>query len=234
MDTSSVSVNDLAKACAHSSEAEEWEEFLRRCVPLASLVALRVSRLWLNGSSPATVDDIVQEVFLKLCERERRILRDFVPRGEDSFLGLLRIVSASVANDYFRRMHSQKRGGKVVTTALVEDAAPLPSSGASQAAQMRRSVLLSELDGMLRSAPEAIGERDRSLFWLYYLQGLTAEEIARLPVAGLTAKGVESVLRRVTRWLREEIAGSGPVDRSESGQERQPFRKRNVTPISDT
>jgi DNA-directed RNA polymerase specialized sigma24 family protein len=99
---------------------------------------------------------------------------------------------------------------------------------------MRRSVLLSELDGMLRSAPEAIGERDRSLFWLYYLQGLTAEEIARLPVAGLTAKGVESVLRRVTRWLREEIAGSGPVDRSESGQERQPFRKRNVTPISDT
>ena len=234
MDMSSIPVNDLAKACAHSSDAVEWEEFLRRCAPLASLVALRVSRLWMSSPSPATVDDIVQEVFLKLCERERRILRDFEPRGEDSFLGLLRIVSASVANDYFRRMYSKKRGGKVVTTPLSEDAVPLSPAGASQATQMRRSVLFSELDRMMRSAPEVIGERDRALFWLYYLQGLTAEEIARLPVAGLTAKGVESVLRRVTRWLREEIERRRPEDQTESGQGKQPFHERNVAPISDT
>jgi DNA-directed RNA polymerase specialized sigma24 family protein len=84
---------------------------------------------------------------------------------------------------------------------------------------MRRSVLLSELDRKLRSAPDVFGERDRALFWLYYLQGLTAEEIARLPVVGLTAKGVESVLRRVTRWLREEIERRRPEDQTESGQE---------------
>ena len=234
MDMSSISVNNLAKACAHSSDAVEWEEFLRRCTPLASLVALRVSRLWMSSPSPATVDDIVQEVFLKLCERERRILRDFEPRGEDSFLGLLRIVSASVANDYFRRISSQKRGGKVVTTTLTEDAATRPAAGASQAAQMRRTVLLSELDRMLRSAPEVIGERDRALFWLYYLQGLTAEEIARLPVAGLTAKGVESVLRRVTGWLRKEIERRRPEDQNESGQGKKPFCERNVAPIPDT
>jgi DNA-directed RNA polymerase specialized sigma24 family protein len=84
---------------------------------------------------------------------------------------------------------------------------------------MRRSVLLSELDRKLRSAPDVFGERDRVLFWLYYLQGLTAEEIARLPVVGLTAKGVESVLRRVTRWLREEIERRRPEDQTESGQE---------------
>jgi RNA polymerase sigma factor (sigma-70 family) len=218
MDMSSTSVNDLAKACAHSSDAVEWEEFLRRCAPLASLVAWRVSRLWMSSSSPATVDDIVQEIFLKLCERERRILREFEPRGEDSFLGLLRIVSASVANDYFRRISSQKRGGNVVTTPLGEDTVSLPTGGVSQAAQMRRSVLLAELDRMLRSAPEVIGDRDRALFWLYYLQGLTAEEIARLPVSGMTAKGVESALRRVTRWLREEIVRRRPQDQIVSGQ----------------
>jgi len=105
MDGFSTSVNDLAKSCAQSASAAEWEEFLRRCLPLASLVALRVSRLWLNTPSPSAVDDIVQEVFLKLCEQERRILRDFEPRGEDSFLGLLRIVTASVGNDYFRRLY---------------------------------------------------------------------------------------------------------------------------------
>jgi len=83
MNDAHTSVNDLAKACARSVDAAEWQEFVRRCMPLASLVALRVSRMWVSDPSPATVDDIVQEVFLKLCEQERRILRDFEPRGVD-------------------------------------------------------------------------------------------------------------------------------------------------------
>jgi RNA polymerase sigma-70 factor (ECF subfamily) len=217
MNESSVSVNELAQACAHSADAAEWEEFLRRCAPLASLVALRISRMWANSPSPAVVDDIVQEVFLKLCEQERRILRDFEPRGEDSFLGLLRTVSASVANDYYRRQYSAKRGGKVVTMPLIEDAAPFPAARTNESAEMHRSVLYAQLDQKLRSAPEVIGERDRSLFWLYYLQGFTAEEIARQPGAGLTAKGVESALRRVTIWLRGEIERPEPERRAESG-----------------
>lgn len=216
MDGFRTSVNDLAKACANSADAAEWEEFLRRCTPLASLVALRVSRMWVSGSPPSMVDDIVQEVFLKLCEQERRILRAFEPRGEDSFLGLLRIVSGSVANDYFRRMYSTKRGGKAVTASLNEDAVPSPASGAPHAAQMQRSVLLVELDQKLRSAPEVISGRDRTLFWLYYRQGLTAEEIAGLSGAGLTAKGVESALRRVATWLRGEVERRRPGTRRSS------------------
>ncbi|MGO9337094.1 MAG: RNA polymerase sigma factor [Terracidiphilus sp.] len=209
MNDSRTTVNDLAKACAHSADAAEWEEFVARCMPLASLVALRVSRMWVSGPSPTTVDDIVQEVFLKLCEQQRRILRDFEPRGEDSFLGLLRIVAASVANDYFRRTHSTKRGGKVVTMSLTDEDAQSPAVGARPAARIEQSALYAQLDEKLRSAPESIGERDRALFWLYYRQGYTAEEIARLSAAGLTAKGVESALRRVTMWLRDQVGSKG-------------------------
>jgi len=156
------------------------------------------------------VDDIVQDVFLKLCEQERRILRNFEPRGEDSFLGLLRLVTASVANDYFRRHYSAKRGGKVVTSQLNEEAGPSTMAGAHPAAEMQKSVLLAQMDQMLRAAPEAVGERDRSIFWLYYLQGFTAEEIAGLDGAGLSAKGVESALRRTANWLRNEVARRNP------------------------
>jgi RNA polymerase sigma-70 factor, ECF subfamily len=210
------SVNDLARACSRSADAAEWEEFVRRCTPLASLVALRVSRLWLNGPSPAAVDDIVQEVFLKLCEQERRILADFEPRGEDSFLGLLSMVAASVANDYFRRLYSAKRGGKVVINALGEDEAPMSAASSRPAAQMQRSALLAQLDEKLRSAPEIVGERDRAFFWLYYREGFTAEEIAGLPGAGLTAKGVESALRRITLWLRGEVEARKLEEAAES------------------
>jgi RNA polymerase sigma-70 factor (ECF subfamily) len=159
----------------------------------------------MNTSSPAMVDDIAQEVFLKLCDQERRILRDFEPRGEDSFLGLLRLVSTSVANDYFRRLYSAKRGGKVVTSALDEDVAPSLGVSVQQAGAMHQSVLHAQLDQMLRSAPDSISGRDRSIFWLYYLQGFTAGEIAGLGNGELTPKGVESALRRVANWLRGEL-----------------------------
>lgn len=206
MNMSRAPVNELVRACAQSSNAGEWAEFLGRCAPVAALVAIRVARMWQGGSvAPSTVDDIVQEVFVKLCEHERRILQDFRPRGEDSFLALLRVITASVANDYFRRSFSEKRGGKAVTTAFDEE--PLIGGPISPAreSEVQRVVLFSEIDSKLNRAPGATAARDRILFWLYYLQGLTAEEIAALPGWELTAKGVESALRRITAWLRKEF-----------------------------
>ena len=84
---------------------------------------------------------------------------------------------------------------------------------------MQRAVLFAELDRMLRAAPGAAAERDRTLFWLYYLQGLTADEIAALPGSELSAKGVESALRRVTTWLRKEMKARKPEHQTEPAGE---------------
>ncbi len=217
MSYSRISVNELAQVCANSADAAEWEEFLRRTTPLASLVVSRIARLWVTASTPAMIDDIVQEVFLKLCEQERRILREFTPRGEDSFLGLLRIVAASVANDYFRRLRSTKRGGKVVITGLAWEFVPGDTNGGAK--RMQKLVLLSQLDQLLRGAPEDVSERDRNLFWLYYLQGLTAVEIASLPGIALSAKGVESALRRISGWLRHQTGVRRPAEAFDHARE---------------
>lgn len=206
MDMSRAPVNELARACAHSADTGEWAEFLGQCAPVATLVAVRVARMWQGGSAAkSAVDDIVQEVFLKLCEQERRILREFKPRGDNSFLALLRVVAASVANDYFRRHYSEKRGGKVVTMVLEDDPSTVVPLASNKAADVHRAVLFSELDHKLRDAKGQTATRDRTIFWLYYLQGLTADEIAALPGSELTAKGVESALRRITSWLRKEL-----------------------------
>jgi DNA-directed RNA polymerase specialized sigma24 family protein len=90
-----------------------------------------------------------------------------------------------------------------------EPTSPVPVS-AENSAGMQKAVLFKELDEKLRSAPGASAERDRTIFWLYYLQGLTADEIAALPDTELSAKGVESALRRVTSWLRTELTTGKP------------------------
>jgi RNA polymerase sigma-70 factor (ECF subfamily) len=218
MDTLSAPVNELARTCARSADTAVWGEFLGRCAPVAALVAARVARVWHGRPSAAVVDDIVQEVFVKLCEQERRILRDFRPRGEDSFFALLRVVTASVANDYFRRQHSEKRGGKVVTMVLDDDSIVVPVAPEKDT-EIQRAVLFSELDHKLRSVSGATAERDRTIFWLYYLQGLTADEIAELPGSDLSAKGVESALRRITTWLRKQMEPRKPDGPIETARE---------------
>jgi RNA polymerase sigma-70 factor (ECF subfamily) len=166
------------------------------------MVAGRITRMWTGTATPSIVDEIVQEVFLKMCEQERRILREFKPQGDDSFLALLRVITGSVANDHFRRQRSEKRGGKVVTLAIDEEIA---QPVAREQGGMQKAVLFAELDRMLLSATGPSAQRDRTIFWMYYRQGLTADEIAALPGSELSAKGVESVLRRVILWLRKEM-----------------------------
>jgi RNA polymerase sigma-70 factor (ECF subfamily) len=49
-------------------------------------------------------------------------------------------------------------------------------------------------------------ERNTRIFWLHYRVGLSARNIADLPGIGLTTKGVESILLRITKELRERMA----------------------------
>ncbi|MFT4113228.1 RNA polymerase sigma factor [Silvibacterium sp.] len=193
-----MTANDLALRCAAGAKAEEWQEFVRRFARPIARSVLRVARQW-GESSAATVDDIVQDVFLKFCEDDRRLLRDFEPRYPDSFLSYARVISAAVANDHFRRKNTQKRGDGQVEEDLTEFHAPV----FSEAEWMERSILLGEIDQLLDSYSGGVtGRMHRTIFWLYYQQGMTANAIAAQPGISLSVKGVESALHRMLAFLR--------------------------------
>ena len=201
--------NRLARICAYSAEAPEREQFVRIVSPVVSLAARRVSAVWGDPSS-ATVSEIVQEVFLKLCEDERRILREFEDRGNDSFLKLLRMITASVGTDHFRRVRAEKRGGRSQSVPLEPHISADDVSDSKATDAVEWPSLIAQLDGLLKLYPKTVSTRDRNLFWLYYRQGLTADAISRIPAIDLSPKGVESALLRLTRLLRETIVNGKP------------------------
>lgn len=205
----STIANRLARICAHSAQAPEWEQLVRLVTPGVALAARRVGSIW-GDESASTVNEIVQEVFLKLCENNRRILRDFDDRGQNSFARLLRRVTASVATDYFRRVQADKRGGRVRAIHIHNPRISEEISDVSSAEAVQLPTLIAQLDGLLLLYPEAVSVRDRELFWLYYRQGLTADAIARIPSIGLTPKGVESALSRLNQLLRNTILYGKP------------------------
>ena len=204
-----IAANRLARICAYSTKAPEWEEFVRLVTPVVAVTARRVSQLW-SDESGATVSEIVQEVFLKLCEDERRILREFEDRGNDSFLKLIRMITASVATDHFRRTRAEKRGGRIGAVPLESVHIEKELSDGESIRAVEWPTLMAQLDGLLRLYPDTVSTRDRNLFWMYYMHGMTAESIARIPTIGLGAKGVESALLRLVRLLRLTIANGKP------------------------
>jgi RNA polymerase sigma-70 factor (ECF subfamily) len=194
--------------CSEAGEIEAWEEFVRRFHRLIAAVVLRTAGR-LGDCSAQTVDDLIQDTYLKLCSDNFRLLRDFDQRHPDAFLGFVRVVAANVARDHFKGTHSKKRGAGR-TESISENLAPVSGEGCVGSPKaIERAVLIDEVRRHLElctSGPDQ--DRNARIFWLYYRTGLSAGAIASLPGIGLTTKGVESLIQRTTRDLRRRMAAS--------------------------
>jgi RNA polymerase sigma-70 factor (ECF subfamily) len=159
------------------------------------------------------LDDLVQETYLKICADECRLLRAFIPQQPGSAFGFLKVVAASVASDFFKSRLAGKRAPEATADSVEEISDPTPEYPKRTLNPTEREVLIGQIDRKLKAIVPA-GEllRARTVFWLYYRSGFTASAIASLPTLNLTTKGVESLLLRLTRLVRENLSNTGDTD----------------------
>ena len=207
MDPQKLTAQELVQLCLETNDEALWVEFVRRYRPLISgVIAKRYRRHTLTLPSPALIDDLTQDTYVKICANEFRALRTFDYRHENALLGFLKVVASNVVEDYVRRMYSEKHGSgnEDLDIEQVTSMQPACSGGAENA---EGKILMEEIKKCLQEqASEANFTRDYAIFWLYYRHGLTAKAIAELPSIRLTVKGVESTLLRLTRAVRAKLA----------------------------
>jgi RNA polymerase sigma-70 factor (ECF subfamily) len=200
-----MSGEQLVGACAEGNDGAAWDEFVSRFHRPISLSIIRTAYQW--GEIPQqAVDDLVQDTYLKLCANKCHQLLEFSAKHPDAILGYIKTIAVNVARDYFKSQHSQKRGAGEVGQ-IAEDADPKAApTGPGGHEAIEREVLFKQIDECIESCLEGPDrDRDRTIFWLYYQQGMTAKDIAALPTIDLSDKGVESVIVRVVRILRERV-----------------------------
>lgn len=208
---SSLSAVGLVQKCAHSKDADAWRELVRRFHPVIAAAVLRTARWWCEPSRQL-VDDLIQDTYFKLCNDDCRLLRSFHPEHSNSIYGFLQVMAANVVHDHFKAERAGKRGAGRHTESLSERVQSEPRArvtAAGGSGAMERQILLRQIDEVLThltAGPEQT--RNRMIFFLYYRQGLTANEIASLPLR-LTTKGVESILARLTHMIRSHIEHEG-------------------------
>ncbi len=145
----------------------------------------------------ADVDDLLQDICLKLLGMSKS--RRDVPGDEARLEAYFRTIAANAALDWVRRCHRSKRS--VLRTVSLDDRLHLLEEQLRRGRTMEDKVLMRDVDRLLIG----FSDRDRSIFWLYYRQGLTAAEIKAVPAVGLSVKGVEDVIHRMTDYLREKM-----------------------------
>jgi len=215
---SSLSLKEILGLCAASRDDEAWEEFVCRVRKPISNIITRTAARW-GKPSRYLVEDLVQVTYLKLWEGGRTLLWDFAQHCPEGILGYLKKIAANATHDYFKHGHSQSSGGDEphVSTSDVDPEAGMEVHGSED--RIAFQLFLSEIDEHLKrclTGPDR--ERDRTIFWFYFRQGMSIREIASLPGVGLGAKGVGSVIERMKHSIRDEILGM-PTD-SADGQER--------------
>lgn len=194
-----IPIRELLHVCLGSGEQEQWREFVRRTQPLLASVIMNTIRRW-KEPAPSLVDDLIQDTYVKLFANDGKALRSIKNEYENTIFGYLKVVASNVVRDHFRQAEN-----KADEVELSDPVLPAPQDGHDR---LEFAHLKGKVEALLEhfSSSETY-ERDVAIFWFFYEQGFTAKEISLLPNIGLTVKGVEAVLFRLTRFLREEFGG---------------------------
>jgi RNA polymerase sigma-70 factor, ECF subfamily len=204
------SAEALFQACADRSDPRAWEEFVRRYGALLERTAYRFAQMRGNPGREL-LNDLVQECYLRLCADNSRALRVFRPTRPDSEFGYLKVIATHAAVDFFRRRTRDRFNISLDKTSEPEDNTDLD-----------REILLQEVEAcLLRITEGPARDRDRVVFRLYYVQGLTAKAISQIPSLGLRGDGVESLLGRLRQALRHCLRLQGGLSK-EKQHERLP------------
>jgi RNA polymerase sigma factor (sigma-70 family) len=200
IDYSQLGSPELVAECVATMHAAAWQEFIRRFQPLIAGVVARTANRW-GSVTPALVDDLVQETYVKLCTEEFRRLREFESRHEDAIYGYLKAIAYTVTLDHFKVHYAVKRGARLNSTSDFDSSLRVEG----QRSSVESDVLLHELEDLAGQIAE--DKRDKLIFALYYRQGFTTRRIAAMPAIGLSQKGVESCLHRLTERLKKRVSG---------------------------
>ena len=148
--------------------------------------------------SPAVIDDLTQETYLRLCRNDYRYLRSLREASDEHICAYIRRAATHTAEDYFSSIRAQKRGAGIDAGELSWE----PAAGGQTAEEI---MLLTEVESCLDREVEHA--RDRAIYRLCRRQGFSPREIAEIPEINLSVKGVESCIRRIDGLLRAKLSG---------------------------
>jgi RNA polymerase sigma-70 factor (ECF subfamily) len=200
----------LLKLCLTQNRRADWDELVDLLQPV---VRMGIRRALARFGSSDLTDDLTQDVFLKLCERNFSVLRACKADNRAALQAYVITIAASTVTDYFRFQASLKKGSGKSDVSL-QDLEPFLVSDDDPSRDAEHRLFLAQIQRCL----ETQQERNRTIFWLYHRHGYKPKSIAALPGIGMGSDGVETLLYRLTIAVRDCLRKSGVLKEIHRGE----------------
>jgi RNA polymerase sigma factor (sigma-70 family) len=175
------------------------------------------------GDLREVVEDLTQEVFVRLMDDERRAMVHFKGRNENSIYIYLDAIAVNLVRDHIKMLRAQRR--PQVAASLDErrpSNSPEEMDGFLTMADKLMSsepgpdaaILVGEFRLHISEALDQISrgtttKRDRLIFRLYFLEGLTIDEITTYRSIRLTPSGIEKRILRIRSAIKKNLGLEG-------------------------
>lgn len=211
---------DLVRACAAARDERVWDEFVSRYNRFICLAVLRAYSQR-GGQRYRSLDvdlinDLVQEVYLKVFESTRGALRGFRGENDAAVYVYFGRVALSVVVDHLRRNGARKRGTETVSldAAIVDEdgreislADRLVAPGSTPEQEAVASILRSQVSQILTGSLRGRNaDRDAEIAEAFIFDGCSLAEIAERFGGRMRESGIKSSIRRTSIRLRGEIS----------------------------
>lgn len=191
---------ELFRQCARSPESAAWRELVARYSPSIAKGVRRALRRYDLKADPDRVDDLVQDTFCHLLERDRHRLESFRGTAEAQAEAWMRRLAERSALDRLRSSQARRRGSGARTWGAP---APelLPERKVS-ASPERRALHREELRQFLqRCRTLGRGERNARILRLVLLEGWSSREVSEAWRGDLAPSAIDSIVHRFRRRL---------------------------------
>ncbi len=202
----------IADCCLPKPKSDEaWVRFQRHFGDFIALTAIRTLETG-EGKNPAPeqIADICQDVYLKLIQRDKKALRDFVGLHEHSILKFLSVITVRTTLNSMRAESALVRRfvglPAWMSRAATELYLPLSAQSDSSAELALHLLKQDCLDCLRKHCHGPDAARDIAIFKLYFFERYTAVAIAeKLDSAELTQQVVEGVIAKTRKTLRDSL-----------------------------
>lgn len=194
--------NDLLSRCAGDRRSPAWRTLVADYGRYLEFGVRRALRRVDLSPEPALIEDLVQDAYCRLLEDGGRRLGTFRGTLPAELGAWLRRLAERTALDHLRAAAAWKRGGAttLVPHDLLEDDPSDPST-----CPLRRVEQRERLRHFVRRCKEIPGgERGLRILGLVLAAGWTSRELARASGGSLSSSGIDSLVYRLRRRLRDQ------------------------------
>jgi len=218
----SLSNIDLIKTCAENTENQKvWLEFFKRFDRYIKLCVLRAYRLLAVSNFrkdiilKEEIRDLVQEVYMKLFKNGRKLIKNFEPEYDDSIYAYLSLTCTSVVKDHFKKFSRLKRKEptqfKDTKNVFALEAKSIDKMMSSfEVSNPEDQVIVKDLLEKIKHYYNTFhakknNERRKLIFQLYFLEGLSINDIACIKGLNISLNNVNTIIWRMKKEIRNYV-----------------------------